>query len=367
LQLDNLAKDPDDRRKLYHKNVIAKQEYQTSIGRYTESSLIADLEKRGIGRPSTYASLMESISTARFIPPGGKKGDTKISYVETKDHTGTEKEIETITLSEDNEIKTKTSKTMLGKEAKKLTITPLGMMIIPFLIDHFDNIMNYKFTGQIENELDQIMNKSKTYVDVVSFVHNTFHPIVETLMKEQSKAPKNISSEDNCLGEYDNEQIVLKDGKFGHYMIYNGINYSLKYADKKVQNAIIKNGDLEIAINFIKEKDEAKIRKETTTYNVGKYELFQAKNGKYYFKDTKDNLYGVGDSHPKHMVEAQCDLIIQNEKERKAFLKKQKKPENNKSYEPEVKKKATKKKSVAKKKEPSPINKTTLFDVDDDY
>jgi DNA topoisomerase-1 len=62
LQLDNLDPDPLKRTRLYHKNATGKQEYQRTICRFTESSLIAELEKKGIGRPSTFSNIMTTIS-----------------------------------------------------------------------------------------------------------------------------------------------------------------------------------------------------------------------------------------------------------------------------------------------------------------
>jgi DNA topoisomerase IA len=93
--IKQLVKEP--RPKLLYHAAEAKQMYSRSLCRYTEASLIKDLESRGIGRPSTYANIMETIIRER-------------GYVEVRDYPGVEKDVETILLTIKGEIKTKISK-----------------------------------------------------------------------------------------------------------------------------------------------------------------------------------------------------------------------------------------------------------------
>lgn len=112
--------------------------------RYTEATLVRDLEKRGIGRPSTFASLIASI--------------TDKEYVETKDIPGKEITQKILTLCAPAQWPPRetTQKRTMGAEKRKLVPTPLGRSVHEFALKHFDDLFNYSFTASMENRLDHI-------------------------------------------------------------------------------------------------------------------------------------------------------------------------------------------------------------------
>jgi DNA topoisomerase-1 len=112
-------------------------------GRYTEATLIRELEKHGIGRPSTFASLISAIQDK--------------SYVETRDIEGKQVEIKTYTVNPSTWPPTATvTKKTVGKEKQKLVPTDLGRSALKFMLKHFDDLFDYKFTAQMEQRLDAV-------------------------------------------------------------------------------------------------------------------------------------------------------------------------------------------------------------------
>jgi len=110
---------------------------------YTEAKLVQLLEEKGIGRPSTFASLIDKIQERK--------------YVEKQNITG--KEIECVDFSlTDHNISELVSKREFGNEKNKLVIQPLGIIVIEFLIEKFDVFFNYEYTKEMEDNLDKIAN-----------------------------------------------------------------------------------------------------------------------------------------------------------------------------------------------------------------
>jgi DNA topoisomerase-1 len=303
-----LVKEP--RPKLLYKSASSKQVYSRSLCRYTEASLIKDLESKGIGRPSTYANIMETIIRER-------------NYVDIRDFPGIEKDVENITLTHKGEVEIKKTKTTLGKEKKKLTISPLGENVIKFLIAQFDNIMNYDFTKQVEDELDSICDRRATYSQIVDKVYKSFHPKVIQLKLASPEVKQIIGgkSGDIELGLYDNgsgveEPVLLKNGPYGHYISYSGENYGLKYITPERKAKIVEEEDIEEAVAVIEEQVEAKKRKETAqaeSIKVGKFEIRKGPYG-FYFQFNKKN-YGIGQRDPANLTEQDCKDIMTSKKD----------------------------------------------------
>lgn len=142
----------------------ALEQLSRGPARYTEASLVRTLEEKGIGRPSTYASTINTIQTR--------------GYVERGDLEGVEKEIIRLTL-EGDAIEQKTEKIQYGKDSNKLFPTDTGKVVTDFLVKHFADVMDYDFTKSVENELDEIAVGHKDRVKVLSDFYTPFHKLVE--------------------------------------------------------------------------------------------------------------------------------------------------------------------------------------------
>jgi DNA topoisomerase-1 len=293
--------------KLIYNKIEAIQTFNQPIGRHTEHTLIREMERLGIGRPSTYASIVTVIQTRK--------------YVVKKSSDGVDTDIIKITLQNKN-ITESTEKKTLGAEKNKLFITDIGMVVNNFLLEHFNNnIMDYTYTANMETELDKIAEGKSTHINYLNRFHNEFNPIV-TRLKQVDKRAKNkytrvIGTDNNedvivriakygaviqkgkcdgreeskCqyahiptgksmtevtmenaltqlqfpkdLGSYNGESILLKDGQYGCYIQYNGTNYSL--GGKNCDPAKVSKN---IAINAIKNKNSNIIKQFNDTIKI---------------------------------------------------------------------------------------------------
>jgi len=132
--------------------------------RYTEASLVRKLEEMGIGRPSTYASTINTVQTR--------------GYVERGELEGVPKEITKLSLADDT-ITQKTEVIQYGKDSNKLFPTDTGKVVTDFLVKHFAHVMDYDFTKSIELELDEIAIGKKDRVKVLTEFYKPFHKLVE--------------------------------------------------------------------------------------------------------------------------------------------------------------------------------------------
>lgn len=146
------------------KTAEALEQLSRGPARYTEASLVRTLEEKGIGRPSTYASTINTIQTRE--------------YVERGDLEGVEKDIAKLTLK-DGIVTQSTEKIQYGKDSNKLFPTDTGKVVTDFLVKHFEKVMDYDFTKSVENELDEIAIGHKDRVKVLSEFYTPFHKLVE--------------------------------------------------------------------------------------------------------------------------------------------------------------------------------------------
>ena len=142
-------------------------------GRFTEASLVKRLEELGIGRPSTYSSMVSTIQDR--------------NYVVKKDIEGIDKDYLTLKLK-DFTIEESTDKVKINSEKQKLVPTDIGGIVHDFLDLHFETIINYSFTSNLEIELDKIAQGQISWVSVVKDIYNCFNPIIENLNSSDTLA-----------------------------------------------------------------------------------------------------------------------------------------------------------------------------------
>ena len=273
-------------------DVIATQKFSRPPARYTEASLVKKLEDLGIGRPSTYAPTIKTVQ---------ERG-----YVEIKDLEGVDREIIQIEFAS-GEIKKNNLAEKAGADRKKMMPTTIGEVVNDFLSEHFQKIMDYNFTADIEKELDAIADGSLTWSDMLGKFYKPFHKNVtyiqenaerangERLLgndpksgdpvfaklgkygpiiqigdtKDEDKKPRfaSLKSDQNIktidlesalslfefpklLGTFENDEVYLKLGRFGPYIQFGKTNVSIEKGDDVDQI------DLEKATIYIKKKKE---------------------------------------------------------------------------------------------------------------
>ena len=230
---------------------------------YTEARLVQLLEENGIGRPSTFASLVDKIQERK--------------YVEKQNITG--KEIESIDYClQDKDISELVSSRDFGNEKNKLVIQPLGIIVIEFLLEKFDMFFNYEYTKEMENTLDKISNGQFLWYELCKCCYNELTnvtsqlqdlikfslkiddnhtliigkhgPVVKCTDKNDNKKVtflpvkkdidlknKQLTLEDiidntvvnkDAIGKYKGQDLFIKNGKYGMYAKWGKETKSLK-------------------------------------------------------------------------------------------------------------------------------------------
>jgi DNA topoisomerase-1 len=183
------------------------EEYTKLPLRYNEAGLIKFLEKNGIGRPSTYASIISKIIEKK--------------YVEIKNIDGVEKDSNNLELTNNKSmtIKESTKKVKVGKENKKLVPTAIGNKIVEFLVKNFLPVMEIKFTADFEDYLDKIAEGKAKWYNVLQQFYELFNPICIKLGKEVKENPT-IGNGDKLLGIDDATglEIYYGSGQYGPYV-----------------------------------------------------------------------------------------------------------------------------------------------------
>lgn len=281
LNLENLEKG----QQVNYLSIMAKQDLTRPPTRFSEADLIKDLEKKGIGRPSTFSSIITIIQDR--------------GYAEKKDSSGETKSINILELESSGKIKDKQEDKIFESFKGKLVVTDIGKIVNEFLNKNFQSTINYSFTSQLEDKLDQIAKGKVDWLQTLNEFYHQFSPTVTKLNKalidmnednlkrkylglssNQNKiyvthaknglvvaeadpsqkklytrfaaVPKelsydNISLEDAktlliyplLLGLHNGKEVKINIGKFGKYFTYEGKNYTLKDVEEITLKNII--------------------------------------------------------------------------------------------------------------------------------
>ena len=337
---------------LDYKDITAQQKYSRHPqGRFTEANLIKKMDDLGIGRPSTYASMISNVQDRE--------------YAIKKTIEGEEKECLKLYLQNGNEVNETKSIVKVGGEKNKLFITDMGNIVTNFLEENFSNIMDYQFTANIENQLDQISNGTKQWQDTVKEVYLTIKPKLDELgvrtLSEKDKfkrvlgkcpttnlevltyigkfgplvhlkddkgtnnkfSPlKDIKIEEvtleqalellqypKKLGKLNKKEITLNKGQYGFYLKYDKKNYSIE-----------EEIDFDKAKKIVKGEKEGSIRN-TENDNTLSVEIKNGKYGSYFQKDGKN--YSIFKTYDiTKLTEEDITKIIEDKKKYEANKKK---------------------------------------------
>tara|TARA_B100001115_G_C15677183_1_gene327267 strand:- start:174 stop:716 length:543 start_codon:yes stop_codon:yes gene_type:complete len=169
-------------------------------------------------------------------------------------------------------------------------MTDLGKEVLTYLIKNFSNIINIEFTSSVESDLDKIAEGSLNWIEVIRKVYDSFSKDVEIQMKNPKvKGLLQNKVKDIQLGEYKGSEVIIKDGKYGPYLSYNGKNISLKYLlqNKKKEKQSLKINDLKELIDYPMKL--GKYDKKEVCIHIGPYGKYMKYNGKNYKIQQKEN------------------------------------------------------------------------------
>ncbi|MBB1564402.1 type I DNA topoisomerase [Candidatus Saccharibacteria bacterium] len=145
-------------------NITARQTFARPPARYTEGSLVKKLEDLGIGRPSTYATIIDTVQTRGYVEKGDSEGQPRDVIVLNYNGEEVSRDI----------VQEKT-----GSTRGKLIPTPSGELIADFLTDHFTQIVDYDFTANVETEFDKIAAADLAKSAMLHGFYTPFHKLIE--------------------------------------------------------------------------------------------------------------------------------------------------------------------------------------------
>ena len=340
------------------KEMLATERFSRPPARYTEASLVKKLEEMGIGRPSTYAPTISTIQ---------KRG-----YIAKEDREGKERLYRELTLKND-QISSKNNTEITGREKSKLFPTDVASVVNDFLVNNFDDILDYSFTANVEKQFDQIAEGKKEWVKMLKDFYQNFHEKVETTQKidrsevnnsrvlgedpvsgkevlvilgrygafvqigetqedEEEKPPRaslrvgqrmeTITLEEALelfklprdVGMFEDKKIVAAIGRFGPYIRHDGKFVSLKEDDPHEVGE-------ERAIELILAKRKADAEKMIKTFDENPD--IQILNGRWgpYIKFGKQNVKIPKDKDAKELTLADCIELIEKAPEKKGKAK----------------------------------------------
>ena len=272
--------------------ITATERFTRPPYRFTEASLVKRLEELGIGRPSTYAPTISTIQNRNYVEKGQVEGVER-HYCQL--------------LLESNKIDDKQLTEKVGADKGKLVPTDVGMIVNDFLVINFENVLDYNFTANVEATFDLIASGDKDWKVMMKDFYTEFHPqvldvqenaergngerilgvhpetgrrvsvrlgrfgaMVQIGVVEDEEKPLFASLTETqslgtitfeeamdlfklpkTLGDYDNEEVIVSNGRFGPY-----IKFGAKYVSlAKGENAM--DVDMDRAIELIEEKKKA--------------------------------------------------------------------------------------------------------------
>ena len=270
-------------------NIISRESFSRPPSRYTEASLVKKLEELGIGRPATYATTISTIQNRGYVSKG--------------DNEGQERTYKSIELKNGDIIEsTSTEKT--GSNKGKLVPTDIGIIVNDFLVDNFNNILDYGFTAEVEKSFDKIAEGNQNWTDIIKQFYTDFHTnvnIVKDTAERQSG--EKILGDDPVSGRV----VKVRLGKFGPIAQIGTVDDE----DKPIFASLTKEQQLD-TITLDEALELFKFPKEIGTY---KGEIVTVNNGRYgpYLKYSSKSISIPKEIDP-HSVDIDSAIPLIDEK-----------------------------------------------------
>ena len=182
---------------LTYKSISATEKFTKPAARYTEAALVRKLEELGIGRPSTYAPTIQTIQNRE--------------YVDKREILPQEREIVKISLDKVG-LKKEVLKEKFGGDKNKFVPTDIGEVVNEFLINNFQEILDYGFTAKVEQDFDEIANGAEKWKEVLQGFYENFHPKIADVEEHADRA-----NGERLLGvdPKSGKNVYAKIGRFG--------------------------------------------------------------------------------------------------------------------------------------------------------
>jgi len=272
--------------------ITATERYTRPPSRFTEASLVKQLEELGIGRPSTYAPTISTVQRRGYVEKGTAEGNER-NYTQI--------------VFESNSISEKTLTEKVGADKGKLMPTDIGNIVNDFLVENFTKVLDYGFTAKVETDFDEVADGKEDWKSVIKEFYQDFHPTVKHVAENAERAsgqrllgidpesgknvyvrlgrfgamvqigeatdeekPKFASLQGDqtlgtityeeamdlfklpkVLGEYEAKEVIVANGRFGPYIKFDGKYVSLDKGENPM------SVDLDRGIELIEAKRKA--------------------------------------------------------------------------------------------------------------
>ena len=269
--------------------IEAIQHFTQHPPRYTEASLVKKLEDLGIGRPSTYAPTISTI--------------LKREYVSKEDREPHDVNVVTLSMMKNGSIKRTEKIEKQGAEKGKLLPTDIGSIVNKFLLQHFNEIMDYNFTAKVEKDFDDIATGTQKWRQVIDHFYVPFHKNVKTTQSHSKR-----TSGERLLGvdPKSGKNVYAKIGRYGTL-----IQIGETAGDEKPSFASMKKGQsienitLEEALDlFNLPRNIGEFEGHEIIVSIGRFGPYVRHDGKFYSLSKTDDPYTI--SH-----ERCCEIIVQ--------------------------------------------------------
>lgn len=196
---DTLLPDIAANDELHLERAEGRQVFARPPARYTEGSLVKKLEELGIGRPSTYATIINTVQTRGYVEKGESEGE--------------ERDVIVLELKPASDVSRSVVQEKTGANRGKLVPTPSGELIADFLTDHFTSVVDYGFTANVEKYFDDIAHRSLARNAMLTDFYGPFHDLI----KKSSDIDRSTVGSNREVGidPKTKKPIIARFGRFG--------------------------------------------------------------------------------------------------------------------------------------------------------
>jgi DNA topoisomerase I len=271
------------------KEMKATERFSRPAPRFTEASLVKKLEELGIGRPSTYAPTISTI--------------LKRGYVEKRDKEGIKRDYRVLSLKHDK-INLLTLQETTGTEKSKLFPTDLGLVVTDFLIQYFDDVMDYGFTARIEEEFDEIASGKMKWNKMLDDFYLPFKKDVENTLEtaERIRGERELG-----IDAESGKKVLARMGRYGPMVQIGEVN-----DEEKPRFAKLKPTQSIETISFEEAMDLFRLPRTLGTFEENEVQVSIGRFGPYIAHDKK--FYSLAKEHDPYEVTLDVAIPIIVEK-----------------------------------------------------
>jgi DNA topoisomerase-1 len=277
----------------------SRQGFSRPPARYTEASLVKKLEEMGIGRPSTYAPTISTIQKREYVVKEHREGRER-DYVEL--------------ILENGSVQRNEKTEITGTEKNKLFPTNTAMVVNDFLVNHFENIVDYSFTARVEKQFDEIARGGQPWDQMIDSFYGDFHPLVEkteTLERSDVGSSRALGTDPKT-----GKPVTAKLGKFGAY-VQIGENPTDDENSEKPKYASLRKGQLIESISLEEALELFKLPREVGSFED---EVITAAIGRFgpYIKHQNKFVSIPKDEDPLSITQARAIELIEEKRKQEA-------------------------------------------------